>query len=128
MGGTLLDPFLEEEISGAELRAYNAKALESFPDIHLDVERGVTGTDETTAIEWTLTGTHMGEWEGLPPTGNSFTLFGSSIVAVSDEGITSWRDYYDQLTLAEQLGLTFPNVILHLPKLAWRKGRSIIGI
>lgn len=126
-GGTLLDPFLDEEITGAELREYNAQAFEAFPDVHLEVERSLTGSDGTTMIEWTLSATHKGEFEGLPPTGNAFTLSGSSIATASDDGITYWRDYYDQQTLAEQLGLTFPSIIIYLPTIAWGKIRSILG-
>lgn len=74
--------------------------------------------EEATVIESTFTGTHEGVLEGVPPTGETATVPLVSIITVGDEGITSWRDYWDQQTFREQLGLTFPAVVGHLPRFA----------
>lgn len=102
---TFFDPPQDTELTKAELRAYCAELFEAFPDVEIEVDRIVVGTDGLTAVEWTFAGTHEGEIDGMPPTGNPFEMSGVSVIAVSDDAITSWRDYWDQQTFAEQVGL-----------------------
>lgn len=101
---TFSDPFVDE-LTKAELRGYTAEVFEAFPDVRYQQKRVISGDDGATAVELTIRGTHEGEFDGIPPTGTSVALPGVSIVTVSEDGITSWRDYFDQRTFAEQLGL-----------------------
>lgn len=103
--GTFYDPPQDEELTKEEFRAYCVEIFEAFPDVRVEEERVLTAPDGTTAVEWTFSGTHEGEIDGMPPTGESFALPGVSIITVSEDGITSWRDYWDQQTFAEQVGL-----------------------
>lgn len=65
-----------------------------------------------------LGGTHKGTFNGLPPTGNTVTLEGVDIFAISEEGIESVKIHFDQSSMADQLGLTFPAIVGQLPQLA----------
>ena len=103
--GTFFDPPQDEELTRDEFREYCAELFEAFPDGRVEERRVIDSADGATVIEWTFHGTQKGQFEDVPPTGNAVALPGVSIVAVSDDGITSWRDYWDQQTLAEQLGL-----------------------
>lgn len=103
--GTFFDPLQDSELTKSELRDYTADVFEAFPDVHAEEERIVT-TEDTTAIEWTIHGTHEGQFGDIPPTGETVALPGVSLIAVSEDGIRSWRDYFDQQTFTEQLGLT----------------------
>lgn len=113
-GATFLDPVLDEPVSGEEHREYLRDVIEAFPDIRQEEERVLTA-GEATAMESTFAGTHEGAIEGIPPTGNAVEVPLASVVTVSEDGIASWRDYWDQETFREQLGLTFPAVLGHVP-------------
>lgn len=120
--GILYDPIMGEGVSGLDLREYMGTVFDAFPDISADIKRVIT-TDSETAVELTYTGTHTGTFEGIAPTGNYATLPVVTIIIVSEKGITYWHDYWDQQSFASQLGLTFPNIIRHLPKIMWTKIR-----
>jgi len=116
-GATFLDPVLDEPVSGEDHREYLLDVVEAFPDIRQEEAR-VIAAGEVTAMESTFAGTHEGPIEGIPPTGNAVEVPLASVITVSDDGITSWRDYWDQQVFREQLGLTFPAVLGHLPGFA----------
>jgi len=121
---TFLDPVLEEPVSGEEHQEYLVDIFDAFPDIHQEPQRAFQA-DEATVVESTFYGTHQGSLEGIPPTGETVSVPLVSIIKVSDDGITSWRDYWDQQTFREQLGLTFPAVIGHLPRFArWKLSKT----
>lgn len=77
-----------------------------------------TEMDGVFVLEWTLHGTHDGTFNGLPPTGNTVALDGVDIFTISEEGIESITIYFDQSSMANQLGLKFPAIVGQLPKLA----------
>ena len=64
--------------------------------------------------------------EGLPPTGNTIALDGTSVVEIGPDGIREIRGYYDQKELAEQLGLTFPAVVGQLPTMVVGAAREVL--
>jgi len=72
-------------------------------------------------VEFTITGTHDGELEGIPPTGRKLELRGMEKFRVVDGKIQEMRAYFDPQEIPEQLDLTFPAVIAQLPKLVLRK-------
>lgn len=100
---TFTDP-VQEGLDKAETREYMAELLEAFPDVRVEVER-VISSDTGTAMECTFHGTQEGEFDGIPPTGKTVDDTFVSIITVSDDGITSWTDYWDRMSLTEQLGL-----------------------
>jgi steroid delta-isomerase-like uncharacterized protein len=119
-GGTFTDP-LEEELAGEELREYCEDLFVAFPDLRLEEKRVMTSEGGATAIECVYRGTHEGSMEGIPATGRSIAVPGVSVIATAEDGITYWRDYWDQEEFAEQLGLTFPEVLPLLPRMALAK-------
>lgn len=118
--GVLYDPLVNDGVTGSDLHDYMATVFDAFPDIAANIKRVIANETET-AVELTYTGTHTGSFEGIPPTGNTAILPVVTIITVSSEGITSWRDYWDQRTFAEELGLTFPAILGQLPTLVWGK-------
>ncbi|MFC7225416.1 ester cyclase [Halalkalicoccus sp. GCM10025322] len=100
---TFTDP-IHKGLEKAETREYMAGVVEAFPDVYVEPERIISSGNET-AIEWSFHGTQEGEFNGIPPTGETVDAPLVSIITVSDDGITSWTDYWDQMELAEQLGL-----------------------
>ena len=54
---------------------------------------------------WTVTGTHLGELRGLPPTGRSIRVSGVAIDrVVADRFVEEWVDY-NLLVVLQQLGV-----------------------
>lgn len=122
---TFTDP-LEADLSKAELREYTVEIFEAFPDVRLEVKRIISSDDSVVAIECDYVGTHEGSLEGIPPTGNSVRVPSMTVIELSDDGITSWRDYWDQQAFSEQLGLTFPDIVPLIPKIAVAKVREFV--
>jgi predicted ester cyclase len=81
------------------------------------VDRAVA-TGGPTVLESTFRGTYEGPIDGVPPAGNAVAVPLVSVIEVGDDGIVSWRDYWDQGAFRAQLGLTFPAVVGHLPRFA----------
>lgn len=109
--------------SRAAYESYLAEIRTGFPDFQFVAEAVVEGSD-TVMVEFTVSGTHEGEFKGLPPTGRVVEIRGIEKFSVTNGDIVECRVYYDTQELTEQLGLTFPTVIGQLPKLAWGKLRA----
>ena len=75
-----------------------------MPDFAIEFESARAGDDHL-VMEWTMTGTHTGDWEGLPATGGSISIRGISIAEIEDGRITRNRDYYDSYLFLVQLGV-----------------------
>jgi steroid delta-isomerase-like uncharacterized protein len=81
----------------------------AFPDFSV-ASVMLIGQGELVANEWSARGTHSGP---LPradggheePTGRSFARTGVGIVEVRNNQIVRYRDYFDEQTLTQQLGL-----------------------
>jgi predicted ester cyclase len=85
----------------------------------------IVANGDTVMAEVRITGTHQGAFKGLPPTDRSVELRGMGKFVITDGTVDACHMYYDTQEMATQLGLTFPEVLRQLPKLAWRKLRAI---
>ena len=72
-------------------------------------------------VAFTITGTHDGEFKGIPPTSRKLELRGMEKFRVVDGKIREMHAYFDTQEIPEQLGLTFPAIVGQLPKLVLRK-------
>ena len=64
----------------------------------------VFGDESRGVIRWHVTGTHVGEVLGVPPTGKTITFDGVEVVHIDNGKITESWWYWDALGLAKQLG------------------------
>ncbi|MEF8785481.1 MAG: ester cyclase [Haloarculaceae archaeon] len=76
----------------------------AFPDLSADISRIMSQGDKV-SLMYTLSGTHEGEFEGIPPTGQEMTAKGAAIVHVACNTISEYRIVYDNLGMLEQLGV-----------------------
>ena len=83
--------------------AYVRELRTAFPDFTITAE-ALLEDDEIVMAEWTATGTHEGEFNGLPPTGRRFEHRGMSKFVIADGKVQEERMYYNPLEIAEQLG------------------------
>ncbi len=82
----------------------NRAFLVAFPDFHHDIKDMVAEADKVTA-RVTLTGTHDGEFMGIPPTGNKIEYNAVLTARFSDKGIVELWGVADMMTLMHQLGM-----------------------
>lgn len=75
----------------------------AFPDLDGRIKKIMSQGGKVSFL-YELTGTHDGEFEGVPPTGESMTAKGAAIVKV-DDVITEYRIVFDNLGMLEQLGI-----------------------
>jgi steroid delta-isomerase-like uncharacterized protein len=76
----------------------------AFPDMKMSVLRMVAEDDEIW-VHYRCTGTHKGEFMGLPPTDNKFDIEGVDRVRVRDgKAIEHWN-VTDTMGMMQQLGL-----------------------
>ena len=61
--------------------------------------------DDRLVVRWTNSGTHVGEFLGIPPTHKSFSVAGIDIYRLEEGKIAEHRHVIDQLSMLQQLGL-----------------------
>jgi steroid delta-isomerase-like uncharacterized protein len=76
----------------------------AFPDLRLTITNQYSDGD-VSVVEFTATGTHKAELEGIPATGKSITVKVADVVTVRDGKVLGEREYYDQLGMMQQLGV-----------------------
>ncbi|TXS19846.1 ester cyclase [Streptomyces sp. ms191] len=90
--------------SGAEaLKRVWDVLLSAFPDIRVTIEETVSEGDRVVARN-TVTGTHLGVYQGLQPTGKSVSYNEIFIFRFAEGRITEIRGVVDVLTQLRQLG------------------------
>jgi hypothetical protein len=78
--------------------------LTGFSDIEFVVDE-VFGVDDRIVKRWTFSGTHTGEFSGIPATGNKITFNGITVARIVDDKIAEELDYMDDLGFLQQLGV-----------------------
>jgi steroid delta-isomerase-like uncharacterized protein len=78
-----------------------------FPDWNETVEDVIAEGDKV-VIRVTGRGTHEGEFQGIPPTGNRVTATGVGIGRIEDGRIAETWAEYDALGMMQQLGVIPP--------------------
>ena len=80
------------------------EAIESGFGERFTVEDMIAEGDRV-VVRWTGSGTHVGEFMGIPPTGKSFTIAGIDVYRLHDGKMAEHWHVVDQLALLQQLGL-----------------------
>ena len=65
----------------------------------------IVADDDKVVVRWTGSGKHSGEFMGIPPTGNSFSIAGIDIHRFRDGRMAEHWHVVDQLSLLQQLGV-----------------------
>jgi steroid delta-isomerase-like uncharacterized protein len=88
-----------------ELRGFANGAFAAVPDFKLELTRQFA-TGQWAAVEWIMSGTHKGDFPGMPGTGKRFSAVrGSSIFELEAGKIRRESDYWDAATFMKQVGL-----------------------
>ena len=75
----------------------------AFPDLRADIHQQLRDGD-TVVTRKTFSGTHRGEFMGMPPTGRSVSFDVIDIVRVRDGQLVEHWNVVDQMALMTQLG------------------------
>ena len=85
-------------------KAVHRLALAGMPDVHSVIEELIAEGDRVMA-RYTLTGTHKGDFFGMPPTGKQVRMSGVYIVRIADGLIVEHWGLNDEAALLRQLGV-----------------------
>jgi steroid delta-isomerase-like uncharacterized protein len=81
-----------------------ARLYRAFPDLHITVEDVIAEGDKVVERD-TVTGTHQGEYMGLPPTGKSVAYHEIFIMRFVNGRIAEIWGVVDVFSLMKQLGM-----------------------
>jgi steroid delta-isomerase-like uncharacterized protein len=84
--------------------AYLFGFMKAFPDSQVTIEDMIAEGDQVVTKK-TFTGTHTGDFAGIPSTGNKVTLEFVDIMRVRDGKIVEHWNCIDQLSFMQQLGV-----------------------
>ena len=102
------DVTFEAIVHGKEqLRGFANAAFAAIPDIAFEL-KGRIAAEPGAAIEWVMSGTHKGDFPGLPATGKRFSVRGTTILELKGGKISRESDYWDAATFMKQVGLLTP--------------------
>ena len=85
-------------------RAYYANYLTGFSNITFTI-KDVFGQGDKLVKYWNFKGTHTGVFFGIPPTGKTVSLDGTTLVRMVNGKIAEERDFFDNMDFMTQLGL-----------------------
>ena len=81
----------------------------AFPDFNVTVN-DASESGNKLFVNWTVNGTHNGDFMGNAPTGKKIETHGFSVWSLNDTGKLTREDaYYDNMDLYNQLGIQPPN-------------------
>jgi steroid delta-isomerase-like uncharacterized protein len=104
--GGLYEPLpMEHSFSGDALERFVRMVMKAFPDLTLRVLRRISA-GELLIAEWEIGGTHLGEFLGVPPTGEYAIVRGCDVAEFAPDGcIRANHVYWDSATVARQIGV-----------------------
>ena len=91
-------------IGKEEVTAEIEGLLRAFPDLQTDVRRMFT-SGSTLIAEYTMSGTQLGEFSGIPATENKVQVIILDVVEFEGDKVKSLRKYFDSITWMVQLGV-----------------------
>jgi steroid delta-isomerase-like uncharacterized protein len=74
-----------------------------FPDAQITVESSF-GEGEMVATRWTITGSHRGNFQGVPPTGRQVTMAGIDISRFVGGKVAEHWAQFDVIGVMQQIG------------------------
>ncbi len=93
-----------EKLTREEEAGFVKLLWSAFPDIHWKIEEMIA-KGNMVLVRFTVTGTHKKEYQGIPPTNNTFEIGGVWIASVEDGKLIEVREEADVLGWMQQLGM-----------------------
>jgi steroid delta-isomerase-like uncharacterized protein len=94
-----------DNIIGIEgTKNYYGNFLTGFSDAEFTFV-DIFGQGDKLVKHWNFRGTHDGDFFGIPPTGKSLNLYGTTLILMEDGKIKQEQDFFDNLDMLTQLGV-----------------------
>jgi steroid delta-isomerase-like uncharacterized protein len=93
----------KEPMDNSAWSAFMIAFTSAFPDSRISIESCIAEGD-TVVSRWTLTGTHQGAFQGIPPTGRSVKFTGLELNRVVDGRFVEHWSMFDNVALLQQVG------------------------
>jgi steroid delta-isomerase-like uncharacterized protein len=93
----------------SHLKAVITMLRTAFPDLHFEIHE-MLAEGEMVAFRSTMTGTHLGPFQGLPPTGKPISVAHMHFVRLIDGKTTDLWHVWDVAGLMRQLGAATPRL------------------
>jgi steroid delta-isomerase-like uncharacterized protein len=85
-------------------KQFSAAFYIAFPDLHHNIVDMVAEGEDKVAVRLNVTGTHKGEFQGIPPTGKKVSFNATDFVTLQDGKIVEERVNADTMGLMQQIG------------------------
>jgi steroid delta-isomerase-like uncharacterized protein len=92
-----------EPLDNAAWSGFMTAFTTGFPDSRITIESSISEGD-IVVTRWTLTGTHRGIFQGIPPTGRPVRFAGLEFNRVLNGRIVEHLSMFDNLALLQQIG------------------------
>lgn len=111
---TYHDNYTYHGMGGTRVGFANGRARELMKQAVSDFRSGFTDLHITNHLlgkagqainHFVIEGTHDGEWQGIPPTGNRIRVKGIAVVRFEDNQVIEEYEFWDEITLLQQLGV-----------------------
>lgn len=100
---------LEESYEGKQaVREFLTRLMTALPDLVFTVHKKIARGDNVSE-QWTIEGTHLGTFMGVPPTGRPIRIEALSMVTMRDGRFLRDEFYWDTRKVMNQMGL-FPSM------------------
>lgn len=97
------DPAPGQEAGPDGLIMFHETLRAAFPDLSVNVEQMVAD-DDSVSIAYTISGTHQGNFLGIPPTGRPITARGMQISRFQNGQMVERWGSSDELGILQQIG------------------------
>ena len=87
-----------------ELRAFADGVFAGVPDFKIEVTAQFASSTWA-SMEWVMSGTHKGDFPGMPGTGKRFSTRGVTVLELDAGKIRRNSDYWDAASVMRQVGL-----------------------
>ena len=78
--------------------------MNGLPDLHADIDK-MRHADDAVFFETLITGTHDGEWAGIPPTGRRVEVPVAAIFEFDEDRLLCEKVYMDFAAVLTQIGV-----------------------
>ena len=78
--------------------------MHAFPDLHPEIGK-IRHADDAIIIEGLITGTHDGEWAGIPPTGRRVEVPAAAIFEFDEDRLLCEKVYMEFAAVLTQIGV-----------------------
>ena len=91
-------------VSKEEMAGFAGMLFKAFPDIHYAI-KDILAVEDRVVLWNIVTGTHEGEFQGIPATGNKVEVGSIILFRIREGKIVEEREEFDTLGLMMQLGM-----------------------